>query len=78
MKANDIRAQLGYRVRVVPKRGAERKTRDMRMEVRESSNGRMVTDFDSFMSSVRFIHVAHPRAITAKLVEAAKKVGKAL
>lgn len=73
LTADEIREQLGYR-RVVRKRREALQPRQVVEDVRTVGNGRMLNDFDNFMSSVRRIRVLHVRIAAQRLVDAAKRV----
>lgn len=73
LTADDIREQLGYR-RIARKRREATQPRVVTDDVRTVGNGRMLYDFDNFMSSVRKIKVLHMRIAAQRLVEASKRV----
>lgn len=73
LTADDIREQLGYR-RITRKRREATQPRVVTDDVRTVGNGRMLYDFDNFMSSVRKIKVLHTRIAAQRLAEAAKRV----
>lgn len=53
--ADDIRRQLGYAARVVPKRKDQKQTPQRTEDVKLGNNGRYINAFDTFWANVRSI-----------------------